>query len=458
MVMEPRSDPILAPSEVLDRAFYFIVVLWGERFRTYFLEYCVPSLLSTNNIPSLRTSRRNKFLIATRPEDWDAMSRAPIFGALSRYIDPVYIEIPPCPVGRSGCEHMNTGHKIACDMAFREKGLGVVITPDCMFSDGSMAHLQKLAQNGVQVVLTAALRLGEEPFLAKLGELGALLTESRSDSARPVTISGRVMVEAAVESFHTETLSYEWAAPYITPISPAAWWRVPAENGVLLHCMSWAPVLLDYGAVERHDMSTLDDWTIDGDYLFKNLGNTAKLHVIQDSDDLFLASWGPMGDRPFKPLALFQSRLGKWFAARLRAQQFRASFYSPIFDPLKRRIFFLPVRWHARELNEKWTTVEREARNELSQWVRPPDEDRRLGVSGTETFFRKLGEPFLNFGLALFRWLGTYLVHRRDIKRRLLQALRGDTFAIRRIIWNLRREVLVLRGRLPTDRPPQPNS
>src|SRR5262245_59085189 len=110
--MEPRSDSTLAPSEVLDRVFHFIVVLWGERFRTYFFEYCVPSLLSAKNIPSLRTSRRNKFLIATRPEDWDAMLRTPIFGVLSRYIDPVYIEIPPCPAGRSGCEHMNTGHKI----------------------------------------------------------------------------------------------------------------------------------------------------------------------------------------------------------------------------------------------------------------------------------------------------------------------------------------------------------
>ena len=186
-----------------------------------------------------------------------------------------------------------------------------------------------------------------------------LIPESRSDSAQPVTITESGNGQSSSDSFHTETLSYKWAAPYITPISPAAWWRVPGENGVLLHSMSWAPVLLDYGAVERHDMSTLDDWIIDGDYLFKNLGNTAKLQVIQDLDDLLLASWGPMSHRPFKPLALFRSKYGKRPGAKMRAQQFRASFYSPIFDPLKRGIFFLPVRWHARDLNETWTTVER---------------------------------------------------------------------------------------------------
>ncbi len=440
-----------APSTTLGQPFHFIVVLWGERFRTYFLEYCVASLLSARNIPCLDTSPKSKFLIATRPEDWDAMLCAPIFSLLKRYVDPTFIEIPPCPPGVSGCQHMNTGHKIACDMAFREKAFGVVITPDCMFSDGSVAHLQELARNGVQVVLTAALRLGEEPFFDNLKRLGLLPTEGRGESGRPLTISGRQMVEAAVDSFHTETLSYEWAAPYTTPISPAAWWRVPGENGVLLHSMSWAPVLLDYSSVERHDTSTLDNWTIDGDYLFKNISNSAKLHVVQDSDELFLASWGPMGDRPFKPFALFQSKYGKRLGANLRAQQFRASFYSPIFDPLKRTIFFLPVRWHARDLNDKWCMVEREALNALLRWVSPPGTDRERRVS----FSHRLTAPFLNFGLAMIRWGGTFLVHRAEIKRRVGQALRGDTFAVRRILWNLRREMLVLAGRLPTDRPPQ---
>src|SRR5580704_9946579 len=40
---------------LLDRPFYFIVVLWGERFREYFLEYCAPSLLSPGNLPALST-------------------------------------------------------------------------------------------------------------------------------------------------------------------------------------------------------------------------------------------------------------------------------------------------------------------------------------------------------------------------------------------------------------------
>ena len=132
----------------LDRPFYFIVVLWGERFRNYFLDFCLASALSPGNMPALQTSRRSKFLIATRPEDWAAMRDTPMFRLLERYVEPVYIEIPPCPPGRSGYQHMSIGHRIACEMAHRDKAYAMVLTPDCMLSDGSVARLQELAHGG----------------------------------------------------------------------------------------------------------------------------------------------------------------------------------------------------------------------------------------------------------------------------------------------------------------------
>ena len=98
-------------------------------------------------------------------------------------------------------------------------------------------------------MLTAALRFGEEPFLGHLRDLGALPGSSRSASATPLAVSGRQMAYAAVNGFHSETLAYEWNAPGLMVISPAAWWRVPGEDGIVLHSLSWAPLLLDYGAV-----------------------------------------------------------------------------------------------------------------------------------------------------------------------------------------------------------------
>jgi hypothetical protein len=450
MPITVQSAEMPSSSDELDRAFYFIVVLWGERFRDYFLEYCLPSLLSAGNIPSLNTAARSKFLIATRPEDWSVMVGTPIFDVLKRYVDPVYIEIPPCPPHRSGCEHMNTGHKLACEMAFREKARALVLTPDCMLSDGSVVRLQELAHDGVELVVAAALRFGEEPFLEHLKTIGVLKEKCNS----PLSVTGRQMVAAAMNGLHPETLSYEWDAPYLVPKMPAAWWRVPGEGGIVLHCLSWAPLLLDYGAVAKHDTSTLESWTIDGDYLFRNVSGSCKVHVVQDSDEIFLASWGPMADRAavVEPLDVSRRpvlrRLQKW----LKIHQFCASFYGSSFDQLKRDMFFKPVRWHSRALNEKWSVVEQNALASLTPWISPRASDRALDRNGVRRPHPRIG------------WIMNCVVEliafRRQIFHRIKQASTGDSAALHRIVWHIKRElflVLGIRYNVPAPPPPKFN-
>ena len=415
-------------SKPLDRPFYFIVVLWGERFRKYFLDYCVASLLSPGNLPALNTSMPSKFLIATRPEDWAAMAETRIFQSLKRYVEPVFIEIPPCPPDRSGCQHMGVGHRVACDMAHRDKAYAAVVTPDCMLSDGSVARLQELARNGTELVLTAALRFGEEPFLARLRQQGLLADEDRAKTGTPLVIPGRQMVYAAVNGFHSETLAYEWDAPGILVIIPAAWWRVPGEDGVVLHSLSWAPLLLDYAAVDDHDTSTFDQWTLDGDYLFNNAGKMKKIYIVQDSDEVFLASWAPLADRPV-------TRTRVPFEHLIAGNFFKRSFYSNFFDPLKRKLFFQPVRWHSKALNEQWDIVEQRAMRELCEWVEPPE---RNGASTTR---RPMGlvQRIVDEGRDVLISLLTIVVlvwfYRRRIPVYANSIMRGDRDAIQRIVW-----------------------
>jgi len=348
----------------LQRPFYFVVVLWGERFRDYFLEYCLPSLLAPGNIPALDRRRGSKFLIATRPDDWAAMTATPIFRRLAEYVEPVYIEIPPCPPEKSGCQHMGVGHSLATEIAYRDKAYAVMVTPDLMLSDGTMARVQELAQAGKQAVLVAALRFGEEPFLGNLEAAGAIPRDSRRDSGSPLSISGRAMVAAAVDGLHSETLRYEWGAPYFSNLPAACWWRVPDEMGMVVHSLSWAPLLLDYGAVDEHDTTALETWTMDADYVYKNLKDWHRIHVVQDSDEMFVASWAPLADKAFEliPSKLLQHRT---WGSLTRSAILHAAYRSPVFDPLKRAIFFLPVRWHARPLNENWRAVERRAQRTI---------------------------------------------------------------------------------------------
>ena len=423
--MTDGVETTLPAQPASERPFYFIVVLWGERFRNYFLDYCLASALSPGNIPALRPSRPSKFLIATRPEDWEAMRRSELFQLMERYVESVYIEIPPCPPGMSGCQHMGTGHRIACDMAHRDKAYAMVLTPDCMLSDGSVARLQELADRGTHLVLTAALRFGEEPFLGHFEKLGVIGGKSRGT---PLAITGRQMVYAAVNGFHSETLAYEWDAPGLMVISPAAWWRVPGEDGIVLHSLSWAPLLLDYSAIESHDTSTFDQWTLDGDYLFNNSKEMTRIHVVQDSDEVFLASWGPMAERPVSK--------GRFpFDYRLAGHFFRQSFYSGFFDPLKRELFFLPVRWHSQPLNEQWAEVEARAAVELRRWVEPPSDKKVADTAQSPSLAGRLGGTIASLPMMSLRTVAYAWMFRRSIARYLLRIAKGDVAALERMFW-----------------------
>jgi hypothetical protein len=311
-------------------------------------------------------------------------------------------------------------------MAHRDKAFAAVLTPDCMLSDGSIARLQELARNGTELVLTAALRFGEEPFLANLRQQGLLADEDRAKTGTPLVIPGRQMVYAAVNGFHSETLAYEWDAPGILVIVPAAWWRVPGEDGIVLHSLSWAPLLLDYAAVDDHDVSTFDQWTLDGEYLFNNAGKMKKIHVVQDSDEVFLASWAPLADRPV-------ARYRIPFEKQIAGNFFRRSFYSKFFDPLKRKLFFQPVRWHSKALNERWDVVERRTVRELSRWVEPPEKtDVKKGL------LRQTAAAALNLPISGLIFLTLIWIYRNRIPKYANLIVRGDREAVRRIIWFVR--------------------
>jgi hypothetical protein len=388
------------------RPFYFLVVMWGKRFRDYLVDYCLPSLLSPGNIPSLIRGPAHKFLICTTPEDWRAMQDLPIFRLLREYVEPVLIEIRPPPPGRSACEHMGVGHKLATEMCFRDGAYGVALTPDLMLSDGTMAAAQRHALAGKEVVFVAAQRFAEEPLFVELRANRLIDAGERlSGSGVPLTLTGRQLVRAAVKSFHSEMLTYEWDAPYFWTLPAAAWWRVPGEDGIVMHSLSWAPLLLDYAAVSAHDTQALESWTMDGDYVWKNFANTDRIHVVQDSDEAMLVSWGPesVGARDLRPSSLQRSML---FGELTKGSILRTTYFNPIFDPIKRRIFPLPVRWHADDLSPAWTKVENRARRLIDRYILP---DEQLVCAPKHPIGDVTQLPKLTIGGAVWRFRDTIL-------------------------------------------------
>jgi hypothetical protein len=381
----PSTKQGISP-QLLNRPFYFIVVLWGERFRNYLLDFCLPSLLSPRNLPSISTRPRSQLLIFTRPEDWEIIQASPIFKAISQYVDPEYRELPPCPPELSGCQHMGASHKYAFDMAYKNKAYPFVMMPDSIFSDGTIARLQELALEGNELVFVPALRFAEEPLFEQFEKRG-ISTHGRGGIAEPISLSGRELAAIALPSMHSETKAYEWDSAYLTPSPAAVWWRVPDEDGIVVHCLSWALFLIDFNAVPKHDTSTFDGWTLDGDYAYKNLGNIKKIYFVLDSDEMFIASWAPLEEKAV-PLHPDPHLAKKWTGKLTRMIRLNQWFYGGGFDPLKQEHFFTPVRWHARDIIKyKWRPVERKALRILTSALGPAP------ASIAELHSKKFNEP-----------------------------------------------------------------
>jgi hypothetical protein len=461
---QTRAPVAMASSATeLLRPFYFIVVVWGERFRNFFLELCLPTLLSARNIPALSTRARSKFLLCTRPEDWAAMRAAPIFQLLERYVDPVYLEIPACPAGTPACLHMGIGHRRACELAHAAKAYAFVLTPDVVFSDGTVERLQGLARQGMELALVPALRFAEEPLFAQLQQQGT--SWGQQSRGEPISMGNRELVRAALASMHSETRTYEWDATCFNHAPSAVWWRVPGEDGIVLHSLSWAPLLLDFAAVARHDISTFDDWTLDGDYVFRNLGQSKHIHLVSDSDEIFMASWAPSSDRPrdLRPQWLLRNPL---LGGLVRQQRFNAAFYGGSHDPLKQNIFFTAVRWHVHGLNATWAASEKHALRTLLSCVTPPSAAvKDIEPAGGRNRFQSQSLPVNPRWLQLrirslraanvllrpatrcflvLRWLYR---NRKAASRHIEQMVQGNAVTWKRTGWRIRQGVHYLLGR-----------
>ncbi len=346
------------------RPFYFGVVFWGAEFRGYFLEYCLASLLSPNNIPALDNRTDSRFLICTTGEDWESMQTHVLFRRLAHTIRTVWLELPPARADEAKMQRMSQGHKLIAETMHAGSAYGSFVYPDTVFADGVVAEAQQLAQSGKKVVLANCPRFANEQFLAELAARGI------KRLGASIVLSPDELIALALPYIHSETLRYEWAAPYFYSRSPVVvWWRLPGR-GVLMYSTCWAPILVDYAGLTLHDTATLEGWTIDGDYIYRNFPDRQDVHA---STTMTLISFTPESQLSYLPLTRLRTdyvpAVSRWF----KEMNLRSFMFSKAIDPLKRELFVQPLRVGAMADNAESKRVEERASAIMSRCVRPID-------------------------------------------------------------------------------------
>lgn len=368
------------------RPFYFVSVVWGERYRNYFLEYCLPSLLAPDNIPGLAGLRSAYYVLATTASDWDAMRGTAIFRELERHATPIFLELPPCPESRPYWRQAILGHKLCCELIVAQKAYRIFVTPDSVFSNGMVIRLHQLALAGKEIVLKlTSPSVKTEQWFDSLARLGLVPAASARDTGLPLAFSSRQLVTAQLLSMHGEFLIHEWEAPYFGGFASTPWWRVPGGEGLVVCGLVWDVWLLDYAAIPHHDISIFDDRGTDGDYFMRNASDFTACHFVRDTDEFQVVGWQSYADPPRerRPLGEFGKGAG-----------FRTSYYSAMYNDLHRALLLLPMRVHAGDTDEKWAAIEDEALRTLLSWVDLPDyarSDSALPIVGTALTEAKTG-------------------------------------------------------------------
>ncbi len=316
---------------------FFFLSVWGEKYTNFFLEFCLSSLLSKNNLKILNPND-NRFLIACPKKEWQKILKHPVTKLAKKYIKFHHLPLKPIKKSESPIKKMGEGHIQATEICFKNRALGVALTPDLMLSDSIVKTILENYKKKIEILLMPALRFEQESIFKNLQKEGYLTKETKSIFLKP--INARKLSKIAIRSLHCETDYYRYENKYINKncVMPALIFELPSQNGFIFKCMSWLPIYIDYSKIDNHDISTIRDWSIDGDYIDKNFGSNRRIRVINESIDGIVVSWSKKDENieSFKSKKYFYRN--SFISKTLKSSFFRFNARGKIFDNLKRNL------------------------------------------------------------------------------------------------------------------------
>lgn len=339
--------------------FYYVMVVWGEKYVDSLLKVTLPCLMAPRNLPALSNLEESRFLIITTPEDALKIADAPIFSSLR---DTIATQIlTPRWLDDDLPYHLKAarGHMMAAELAVENVAFCVYLAPDFILSDGALLHLEWLARQGKEAVMIPGIRLIRESLLQELAQ------RSLFKPGSPISLSSRALVEMALVHVHEEDQRYNWDHPCFSHVPVVCTWNVENEKGLMIRAFHLHPILVSMQGAR--DLSSLASNTIDGDFLGYNIGDWDKIHVEQDSDNIAMFSLTGKDERrlPLIPNTASVERVG-------------ALAYGVSVNPLHRYFFTKAIKLHCADLNDNWRHVEEKTARLVYRILR---EDRFLAGS-----------------------------------------------------------------------------
>jgi hypothetical protein len=331
----------------LDMRCLFAVNVWGRSYIDNFIRLTLPTHLAPGNLQDLPDAAQSEYLIYTRAEDVPQLSSAPQLRAL-REIVPVKIETVDITAGNK--YGLLGGLQARCLRYAVDHGFDAVflLYPDLLCSAGSFRYTIMRLREGYLGVVSLAPQVVDVPVTSEL------LSGRFASGNHALAVPSRALADIVLRNLHPTRAPSFWEIGKFTNMPALIFWRVPGE-GVLAHAFHLHPIGL---AVQnqRSMFASRFHGTLDENYLPRLFNCADMLHVVTDSDDLFLCSVDALED-------VKADDLPGYYVERDPSVAKVACFAEGHAAPLHREFFSFDIRIHGGDIDpSKWRPVQERAK------------------------------------------------------------------------------------------------
>jgi len=335
-------------SEVKSMNFHLINVVWGEAYTKLLLDVCLPTQLAPGNIAALEHSR-SVYKIYTTAKDAETITKHPIYSALVKAIN-TQIKIFNVPNDYLKQHHhqlMTYCHNHAIIEANRDNSALIILCPDCVWSAQTFANLIKITKTGKRVVVVPSLSVVTETFIPEfLEKFGT------TNNGYPIEISSRDLVKISLAHLHPLMKSYTWEQGGVSNTWPSYFhWDVD-ETGIITRSFRMHPLMI----VPRIK-NVLSPDPIDSYYISLSCPNLDDFHVVDDSDQVFVANIVKFNKEDWNQNILHDGTKSGITESVAWLKQYNGTHVKPC-----HRLFFQhKVKIHSQPISAKWKKIEEES-------------------------------------------------------------------------------------------------
>ncbi len=244
------------PDILANPPFYYVMVVWGDKYVDMLLGVTLPCLMAPGNLPAMPNRQASRFLIMTTEKDRARISSSPVFAALDATVKVQFVPAPWIEDDASRYVKASRGHQEGARLAAENGAWCVFLVPDILVSDGAMPYLLRMANEGKQAVMVPGLRVVRET-------IDPAIDAKRAQCAAGVLEFGaRELVALGLRHVHPFDRRFDWDSPQFSRQPVICTWRVPGEDGLLLRAFHLHPILMKMngmGSVRLLDRNTIDD-------------------------------------------------------------------------------------------------------------------------------------------------------------------------------------------------------